>query len=459
MKNWRARAVIADSGPPRHTEGLRRAAFLASIMAVSICFCLSWGSISFASQNEIKPEASHIFDFAGCVRYALVHSEDFTKTRIDIQVRSADLKDAHSELLPTLQLITRYYITRATSNGSGQGSFSIQLFMTNWDPYLALLKIKSHGILVDIGKLSHYEKIADNINKMAKLFYRIHVLEKMIRSRKQITALAQNRVNFAKSRMAQGAADSLDVRSLENTVRSESLRVKGMEQEIEQRTSELKFLMGFHPDYHLNLDTRDAANQILNGFDWRMITFMDVQGRNLSLRILAKQEQLQSNRVTGSYVALIPKPLFVLEQVENQVDRTSGFNLALGLDYTLWDGFKRVRDIKRQKLKAEQLKIDRSQYSQRVYGNFKRLRAELETSGDKEGVSREQAKLAELLEEKAFLMFKSGDINYDQYMVRRIERAEADLNSMGSGETRVEALIDLATMAGGLNNYNAGIRF
>jgi hypothetical protein len=99
--------------------------------------------------------------------------------------------------------------------------------------------------------------------------------------------------------------------------------------------------------------TRDAANQIL-GFNG-LVTFAEIQGGNMPLKILAKKEQLQSNMTTGAYLALIPKPVFVLEDVQNQVDRTSGFNLALGLDYTVWDGFKRVRDIKRQKLKAEQL--------------------------------------------------------------------------------------------------------
>jgi outer membrane protein TolC len=141
------------------------------------------------------------------------------------------------------------------------------------------------------------------------------------------------------------------------------------------------------------------------------------------------------------------------------VDRTSGFNLALGLDYTIWDGFKRVREIKKQKMKAEQLSIDRDKYSQRLYNQFKRLRADLDLSGEREGFYREQARLAELTEEKAFLQYKAGEVPYEQYVERRLEKVQSYVDSLSSLEGRVSSLIDLATIAGGLNKYNAGIRY
>jgi outer membrane protein TolC len=410
-----------------------------------------------SSEVKVKEESCGYFDFPTCVRYALVHSEDFLKNRLDIQMLSADVKDAHAELLPTLQIITRYYLASAENQLSSP--LNVQVMVSNWDPYLALLKIKSGGILVDIGTISHYDKIADNISRMAKVFYRIHVLQKTIRARKQIAALQQDKVNYGKSRHEQGTVDSFEVRLWTNNLRGDHIKLKSLETELQDKISELKMLMGYHPDFHLPLDTRDAANQVLAGFNGQLVTFAEIQGSNMALKILAKKEQLQSNKVTGAYLALVPKPVFVLEDVQNQVDRTSGFNLALGLDYTIWDGFKRVREIKRQKMRADQLKIDRSQFSQRLYNQFKRLRADLDLSGEKEGFYREQARLAELTEEKAFLQYKAGEVPYEQYLDRRLEKVQAYIDSFDSLEGRVTSLIDLATIAGGLNKYNAGIRY
>jgi outer membrane protein TolC len=90
---------------------------------------------------------------------------------------------------------------------------------------------------------------------------------------------------------------------------------------------------------------------------------------------------------------------------------------------------------------------------------FKDLRNSLSIAGETEGFSREQATIAELSEEKAFLAYKAGDLPYEEYMNRRIDTVEAQLEAVKSAQDRVVSLIDLATMAGGLNKYNAGIRY
>jgi outer membrane protein TolC len=428
-----------------------------------VCSLVAPQMIAAAGDGGRVPESYGYFDFPTCVRYALVHSEEFLKNRIDVQMRSIDLKDAHSEVFPTVQVITRYYIDRAKASTDtttqSHGALSVSFFMANWDIYVALLKIKSHSILVDIGQLTHFDKISDNIGNMAKIFYRIHVLERTIKARKQLTALQKSRLDYFKTRLDQGVIDTVDYRSWSNVVRNEQLNVKILEKQLEERISTLKMMMGYQPDYYLPLDTRDAANQILGGFNGHMVTFADVQSSNLSLQISAKQEQLQSNRVTGSYVALIPRPMIILEQVENQVDRSSGFNFALGFDYTIWDGFRRVRDIKRQKLRAMQLKLDRDQLSRKLYGSFNRLRDELEVYDEKVGLHREYVRTAELGEERALLQYKGSQIPYDAYTQKRVDKVEAYVNSITSLQERVQALIDLATIAGGLNRYNARINY
>jgi len=390
----------------------------------------------------------------------LVHSDTFLKNRIDIQVRSIDVKDAHSEILPTIQILTRYYITRTgTTNQQDKGKLNVQLFMTAWNPYLALLKIKSAGILVDMAKTAHMNSISDNVAAAGKLFYNISLLEKTIRANKQILALERNKVDYARNRNELGTVDDLSLKTWNNALRGRQLELKGLEFQRDKLTAQLKRLIGYHPDYHLPLDTRDAVNQILRGFTGESVTFADVQGSSLPLKLAAKQEQLQSNSVTGSYVALLPRPVILFEDIQNEVDRRSGFNFAFGLDYTLWDGFKRVREIKRQKLKLQRAEIKRKELSEEMYILFNDLRNTLSSAGEMEGVSREQVTIAELSEERAFLGYKAGSLQYEQYMDRRIDTVRAQLDAVKSGQSRVNTLIDLATMAGGLNKYNAGIRY
>ena len=421
------------------------------------CLLLLVNSASASSVCVSNTSFQGYFDFTTCVHYALVHSEIFKKNRLEIQLRSSDVKNAHAEILPTLDIRTQVYLSRAS--GSGGSPLNVLFYASQFNPFLALIKIKSNEILVDIAKESHFHKIGEHVASMAKLFYSIHTLDKSIKIRKQVMALTQDKVNYGTSKNEQGTMDPIQVRIWNNNLRGTRLKLKQLDKERENKTIELKALMGYPPDLYLPLDTRDAANQILGGFNGQFITFADVQGRNLGLKISAKKEQVQSNLITGAYVALVPRPVLTIEQIDNQVDRTSGFNFALGLEYTVWDGFRRVREIKRQKIIAEQLKLDRNELSTKLYGEFKRLRNGLELSGERETLVREQAKLAELNEERALTDYKAGAITYDQYVDRRIEKVEAYLDAVNGPQERVAELIDLATLAGGLNKYNARLAY
>lgn len=386
-----------------------------------------------------------------------MHSDHLLDSRIEIQLKSLGLKDAHSELLPTIEMASRYYLTR-TSETSGN-RFNVSFYMRNWNPYLALFKIKANNILYDIATITHDRKIAEGVAKLAKIFYRIHLLEKRIRLHKQKLALEQEKVNYGKSRLDQGVMDDVQYRTWQNQLRSDRLSLKNLENQHAQEIAELKSLIGYHPDYYIPLDTRDAVSQILGGFNGQMVTFSDLQAGNPLLKALAKREQLESVQLAGAYFQLLPQPMLLFESLSNQPDRESGTNLALGVDYTMWDGFKRVRDIKRRKFLARKVEIDRRESSENLYRNYKKLMHVLDVSGERESIAYERVKLSELNEERALLNYRSGDIQFEHYIGSRLGKVESDIGALRILEPRVMALIDLATLAGGLDKYNARIKY
>lgn len=380
---------------------------------------------------------------------------------MEIQIQSADLKDAHAEIFPTFEVQTRYYLarTRNYSEDKQPSKFSYSLVMSNFNPMVALVKIKAKSSMVDAATTAHEHKITENVGNIAKVFYKISILEKSIKIDRQIAALQRNKLNYARSRNEQGDFDPLTLRAWNNSLRGQEIKIRSLEHALQQGIGQLKIMMGYHPDYQLPLDTRDAANQILCGFNGAAVTFADVQASNLGLKVIAKREQLQSVLIAGAYMILFPRPILIFQDLNNQVDSVSGTTFGLGMDYTLWDGLKRVRDIKRQKLRAGQINIERKELSRQLYERFKTLRGDIGLSGEKEGFSREQSKLAESNEERALTQYKAGGLTYDLYVDQSITKANATLNTLKAVQERVDALIDLATISGGLNKYNAGIRF
>jgi outer membrane protein TolC len=85
--------------------------------------------------------------------------------------------------------------------------------------------------------------------------------------------------------------------------------------------------------------------------------------------------------------------------------------------------------------------------------------SQLEISAEREAFNRERERLAEVTEERALDRYKSGDMNYADYIDTRMQRVEAHLSFIEGLEDRVFALIELATMAGGLNRYNARVQY
>lgn len=446
-----------------HGTGLRGVGLVRIVLLVAACLAVLVGRAAASPESPVQPHVYGYFDFPTCVRYSLVHSDALIKNRMEIQIQSADLKDAHSEIVPTFEVQTRYYLARTrnynTDPGSGAKKFSYSLVMSNFNPLVALVKIKAKSVMVDIATTTHAHRITENIGNIAKLFYRISFLEKSIRADRQIAAIQRNKVNYAKSRNDQGDFDPITLRSWMNGLRGQEIKIRGLEHTLEQSVGQLKLLMGYQPDFHLPLDTRDAANQILHGFNGRLVTFADVQGGNMGLKIIAKREQFQSNLVAGAYLLLFPRPVFIFQDLNNQVDSVSGTTIGLGVDYTLWDGFRRVRDIKRQKLRAGQIKIERDELSRQLYEKFRTLIGDVALAEQKEGYSREQVQLAESSEERALSQYKSGSLTYDLYLDQGIAKLQSHLSTLNAVQERITALIDLATISGGLDKYNAGIRY
>lgn len=189
------------------------------------------------------------------------------------------------------------------------------------------------------------------------------------------------------------------------------------------------------------------------------------------MKILAKKEQLESSFVSACYVAILPQPLVIFQDISNEVDRTSGLNFLLGFKYNLWDGFKGVRRIKRQKMEARQAKIEREEQSRELYEAYRKLRATLEMVDRQEALVREQKGVARAttkqMKELARMFpqippLKPGEspdsLPRARVLDSELKELESKLKSVEAWQSRASALVELATLAGGLNKYNARIR-
>ncbi len=82
-----------------------------AVLVIMPCLFFLVNSASASSGSVSNTPFQGYFDFTTCVHYALVHSEIFKKNRLEIQVRSSAVKDAHAEILPTFDIRTQVYLS------------------------------------------------------------------------------------------------------------------------------------------------------------------------------------------------------------------------------------------------------------------------------------------------------------------------------------------------------------
>ncbi len=260
------------------------------MVIVTLLVCANALSCLAGPPVKIKAPNYGYFDFPTCVRYALAHSDEFLQNRLEIQTASLDLKDAHSKLLPALSVTTRYYLSRANDvENDSSDDINVEISISDWNPYAALLEIKSKSIVVDLARTAHKQKVASGVADIAKLFYQISQVQKTIRSRKQIAAFRNNNYEYGVSKREQGSIDASQVRLWRNSLLGEKLTIQELQSSLRNQVAALKQLIGYHPDYYLPLDTRDAESQILGGFKGCGINFNAIQALNYDLKLLAKR--------------------------------------------------------------------------------------------------------------------------------------------------------------------------
>ena len=193
----------------------------------------------------MKPASYGYFDFPTCVRYALVHSQAFLKSRLEIQIKSLDLKDSHSELMPTMKMETAVYISRA--GGSTGNPVTVRYVVEHYNPLEALLSIKSRGIVVDIAKTTHQQKVAQGIAEIAKTFLEIEARTKLIRSQRAIGSKWDEKLAYLKFLEQKGKVEELWLARWELSKKQVGLEIERLKAERDELIDRLKTLIGYHP--------------------------------------------------------------------------------------------------------------------------------------------------------------------------------------------------------------------
>jgi outer membrane protein TolC len=239
-------------------------------------------------------------------------------------------------------------------------------------------------------------------------------------------SLARENLIFAENRLSIGTGTTLEVK-----IAAKELELaKGEEAHIkrsqEQTLKQLKAFLGLKTE-PVNLDFRDARRQVLGSFDPATASFEQAKEVSYNLKIIKLQHEIQGYHVLLAKAKILPDFLFNT-QTPDPLSLTSnprGMFVGFGLQVPVWDGFKRFREVSRQKATLKQIESETETREGDLVTSWEAGKTDILVAENFMKLAQSQEELCRLKERQVEVQYHSGNVQLPAYLDARKACLEA----------------------------------
>ncbi len=348
-------------------------------------------------------------DFDSCAKLALQQSPYFAKSALEIEVRRLDEQDSKSDYLPTINLRAKYYLSQPSrANLSNPTDYAVDVAVESWNPLTAHFGVKVRQLLKQVAVLSHLQIISQGLKELGNGFLEMEAVSRLQVLQGKILEVAGQNLTYAQRRLELGEISHLEVK-----IAAQELEVAKLEQERWQEThkrlqEQIRSFLGLKPSQALRFATHTGARQVLGEaerYDWEALPPRSLEGRIENLK-----KELQSWHITLAKLRLLPG-LTAAVQTPDPITLTGvrGYFFSVGLTWPVFDGFKRLRDVSRQKTMLSQAEAEAEVKERDFRSKWREVQQKIKTSRAAWQLSLSQLALATLKERQGELKYQGGE--------------------------------------------------
>ena len=201
----------------------------------------------------------------------------------------------------------------------------------------------------------------------------------------------------------------------------------------------------------MELDLRDARRQVLGSFDPAAATLEQAKARSFELKALELKKELQGYNVTIAKTKILPDLLFTTQTPDPlSVTSARGLYVGLGLQVPVWDGFKRIRNISRQKAVLKQVGNEKDLKEIDLTDKWNELQESIGNSAAGLKITKSQEELTRLKERQAEIFYNSGTEQLPAWLEARKASLEAQKNSFTKALEYDDLILSLRQFSGDL---------
>ena len=304
----------------------------------------------FAASALDKP-----LTFRQAVGVALSDSPLMRKGQLELGLRQLDEADSRSAFLPSVYLDAGYVFNPPEDSDS---PFYLSFNTGNYnilDPYFSL---KARKLVTRIAELTVLQGVSDGLQRLGSAFLEVDALRRIGELQQDMLRVADQKSVFFLSR-TNASGTSIDVQLAEQEREVVALDVKKNELARHYLLDGIALALGWTTNQIARLDDHDVPAQVLEGFDPAMQDPNTVLTNSFEVQIRSLQRELQKLNIKIAYAAFVPMPFLSLRS-SDPINGTGddGLFLSAGFNLPLWDGFKRNRNVTRQKAILRRQELD-----------------------------------------------------------------------------------------------------
>jgi outer membrane protein TolC len=325
---------------------------------------MGWcGPVQGADQRPaaqtLPPGAQPTFDDA--VKIAITQSPHFSKSSLEIDIRRMDETDSRYGMVPPLTFRTVYYVNRPSHTGNNQ-PYSLSFSTDPYNPLGAYFTLQAQKLVTQVAVLTHLQMISLGLEHLGEFYLELESLHKQAACQKDLVQVARENLTYAENRVSIGTGTSLEAKVARQQLEMAVGEQEGLKVSMKRALNSLKNFLGLQsvPDFTPNF--QDSRRQVMGNFDSATATLEEAKNRSYELKGLELHKKLQTYNIRLAQARVLPTVVFNTQTPSPlSVSTGQGLYVGFGLDIPVWDGFKRIRNISRQKTVLKQLDAQKAE--------------------------------------------------------------------------------------------------
>jgi outer membrane protein TolC len=452
----RGRRQILPNVAPWIAEPIAKAFIVITVLLVAAA-----GVMMCCGQTqgaELKPDSQVLtsanpMTFDEAVKIAISHSPVFTKSAVQIDIKRLDETDARYGMVPPLTFRTYYYVNRPNAPNLTPQPYSLSFSMDPYNPFGTYFSLQAQKVATQMAILSHLQIISKSLEKLGGFYLGQESLKKTMAYQKAMVDLNREILTYAENRVSIGTGASLEVKVAQQELQLAQMKLEQLALSEKRNLADMKQFLGLPPAAEFNPDLHNCRRQVLGNFDPATATVEQAKNRSYEMQLIDLTKKLQGFKVLMSKAQILPNILFNTQTPDPlNASVGNGLYVGIGLEIPVWDGFKRIRDVSRQKAVLKQVDATKEDKATSLESSWYKDVDILQSSSVALKIAQSKEELVRLKAHQNEVLYQSGEIALPVFLESRKQLLEAQKETLGQRSAYDITVLRLRELSGDLGN-------